>query len=83
MPFKLPAGLSRATAPTLVVVGQKEYGMMKQSARDLVAALPNAKGCIARKVGHNWSLEAPELFAQTVRAWIENKLLPDQLLPLS
>lgn len=81
--FRLPSGLETIAAPTLVIAGQKEYAAMKQSVRDLVAALPRAKGgflnlgkssSMAKE--HNWALTAPELFAQTVRAWIEEKLLP-------
>ena len=62
---------------------------MKQSARDLAAALPNAKavqvslgkaGTLASE--HNWALTAPLLFAQTVRAWIEDLPLPEALSPL-
>lgn len=82
MKFKLPAGLDRVTAPVLVLVGEKEQGIMRQSAHDLLKALPNAQGRIAPKVGHNWPLEAPELFIETVRAWIEDKPLSPVLLPL-
>jgi pimeloyl-ACP methyl ester carboxylesterase len=84
--FRLPAGLATATAPTLVVAGQREYGAMKQSVRDLVAALPCATGgflnlgkgsSMAKE--HNWALTAPELFAQTVRAWMEDRSLPREI----
>jgi pimeloyl-ACP methyl ester carboxylesterase len=36
--YRLPRGLDRATASTLVLAGKKEYSGMKQSVRDLVAA---------------------------------------------
>ena len=84
--FRLPSGLDRVTASTLVVAGQKEYPAMKQSVRDLVVALPNARGglvnlgkksSVAKE--HNWALTAPELFADTVRAWIENQPLPAEI----
>jgi pimeloyl-ACP methyl ester carboxylesterase len=85
--FRLPtAGLDRVTAPTLVVAGRKEYPAMKQSVRDLVAALPNARGGLVNlgkessmTKEHNWALTAPELFAATVRAWIENQPLPAEI----
>ncbi len=82
MRFSLPTGLNHANVPTLVLVGQKEYGVMHQSARDLVRALPNAKGFIAPGVGHAWNLQAPDLFTRTVRAWITDQPLPQELLPL-
>jgi pimeloyl-ACP methyl ester carboxylesterase len=84
--FRLPVGLEKATCPTLVLAGQKEYPAMKQSVRDLVAALPRAKGALinlAKKSSmakeHSWALTAPELFAQTIRAWIEEKPLPAEI----
>lgn len=84
--FRLPVGLEKATTPTLVIAGQKEYGAMKQSVRDLVAALPHAKGGLVNlgkkssmAKEHNWALTAPELFAQTVRAWIEKIPLPPEI----
>lgn len=85
--FRLPPGLERATAPTLVIAGQKEYAGMKQSVRDLVTALPHAKGGylnLGKKAStaqeHNWALTAPELFAKTVRAWIEDQSLPPAIV---
>lgn len=81
--YRLPEGLARASAPTLVVVGSKEYSAMKDSARELAAALPQAKAAqvnLGPKASlaseHNWALSAPDLFAQTVRAWIEDGPLP-------
>lgn len=87
--FRLPVGIEKAQAPVLVVVGKKEYMAMKQSARDLSAALPNAhsvvvswdeKSSLAQE--HNWALNRPDLFAQTVSAWLEDKPLPAELSKL-
>jgi hypothetical protein len=54
--------------------------------RDLVSALPNAKGGLinlgkgySMAAEHNWALTAPELFAQTVRAWMEGKSLSKEI----
>lgn len=87
--YRLPAGLEKANSPTLVIAGEKEYGAMKKSVHDLVAALPHAKGGLVnlgRKSSmaqeHNWALTAPELFAQTIRAWIEEKPLPADIQPM-
>lgn len=81
--FRLPAGLQKATAPALVLAGRREYAAMIQSARDLISILPRAKGGLVslgkkatRPQEHNWAMTAPELFAETVRAWIEEKPLP-------
>jgi pimeloyl-ACP methyl ester carboxylesterase len=84
--FRLPAGLEKATAPTLVVVGSKEYGQMKESGRDLLKVLPNARGAMVNLGSegslaseHNWAMTDPELFTATLKAWIENKPLPEEL----
>jgi pimeloyl-ACP methyl ester carboxylesterase len=87
MRFSLPTGVKQAVMPVLVVVGQREYKVMQQSARELVAALPNARGLIV-DVGHtmaenhNWNLNAPELFTRLVRAWMTDQALPKELKDL-
>ncbi|MGB7539790.1 MAG: alpha/beta hydrolase [Anaerolineales bacterium] len=84
--FRLPAGLEKAAAPTLVIAGRREYAAMKQSVRDLASALPHARGGFinlgknsSMAKDHSWALTAPGLFAQTVRAWIEEKPLPTEI----
>lgn len=81
--FRLPTGLEKASAPTLVLAGKHEYLAMQQSARNLAAALPNAvaglinlgkDSSLAKE--HNWALTAPQLFAAAVRAWIKDEPLP-------
>ena len=59
---------------------------MKQSVRDLVAALPDATGGLinlGKKFSmaneHNWALATPELFAQTIRVWINGKDMPEEI----
>lgn len=88
--FRLPAGLQQVQVPALVVVGQKEYGAMRQSARDLCATLPNAtarlvnlgkKASLAQE--HNWNMNAPELFSRMLRAWLSGQELPAELLALT
>ena len=87
--FRLPAGLEKAYAPTLVLAGSNEYKVMDQSVRDVAAAIPGAQARLVhhtRKLSmaeeHNWSMTAPELFNQTVRAWIEDQPLPVELQEL-
>ena len=84
--YRLPAGLEKVNVPTLALAGKREYSAMKQSVRDLVSVLPSAKGGLinlgknsSMAMEHNWGLTAPELFAQTVRAWIEGKSLPREI----
>jgi pimeloyl-ACP methyl ester carboxylesterase len=87
--FRLPAGLKRVTAPTLVVGGRKEYKIMHQSIQDVAAAIPGAQAYLVHHTKrmplneeHNWNLSAPELFTRTVRAWIEGRPLPSELQEL-
>lgn len=89
MAFRMPAGLEKVNIPTLVVCGNKEYREMKESARDLVAVLPHARGALV-SLGrgstlakeHSWAITAPVLFNAAVKAWIEDRPLPGELLPL-
>jgi pimeloyl-ACP methyl ester carboxylesterase len=84
--FRIPVGLERVQTPTLIVCGKHEYGVMRQSARDLAKALPNGQACevlyekkLSAAAEHNWNMTAPDLFTQMVRAWIAGQSLPVQL----
>ncbi len=74
--MELPQGVH---APVLVTFGQKEDFMVKRAARELSRALP-AQAVMAPGVGHIWNLEAPDLFTETVRAWMTDQPLPRQLV---
>lgn len=87
--FRIPPGLDRVTAPTLIVVGKGEYAAMRGSALDLAAAIPGSRAAQVvhgRKLTvaeeHNWNLVAPDLFTECVRAWIADQPLPAALEPL-
>ncbi len=75
---KLP---TERQVPTLIVVGQEEPFVTKHSAYEMSRVLPGATGVLVPGVGHLWNLEALDLFAQTVRAWIQDKPLPLKLVP--
>lgn len=77
--FSMPPGLTRLANPTLVCVGENEPGVMRRSACALVAAMPGASGRLVERAGHNWSLRAPALFNQTLRAWLAGQPLPSGL----
>jgi len=88
--FRLPQGLDQIKTPTLIISGKNEYAAMRQSARDIASSIPNSqvyevshlrKMSVAEE--HNWSLTSPELFTQTVRAWINDQPLPANLIQLS
>jgi pimeloyl-ACP methyl ester carboxylesterase len=77
--FRIPPNLDQVTVPTLFLVGQKELKLMHESMRDLLKAMPSAQGCVVANAIHNWSMQLPDLFTQTVRAWITDRALPTNL----
>jgi pimeloyl-ACP methyl ester carboxylesterase len=87
--YRVPQGLDRVAAPTLIVVGRHEYDSMRASARDLATAIPGSRAFevvhpqkMSLAGEHNWNLTAPNLFTSMVRAWIADQQLPDALQPL-
>jgi pimeloyl-ACP methyl ester carboxylesterase len=82
MLFKMPDGLENIEIPVLVLTGEKDYKIIKESARDLNRVIPISKGYMAPKVGHLWNLEIPQLFNKVLRRWIDDKSLNEDLLPI-
>ncbi|CAJ35310.1 alpha/beta fold hydrolase [Methanocella arvoryzae] len=80
MTYKLPAALKDIHVPVLALAGEKEYGMMKASARDIAATMPIATAYVVKGVGHTFSFEKPELYADLVRNWINDRPLPEKVL---
>jgi pimeloyl-ACP methyl ester carboxylesterase len=76
--MEVPQGVQ---TPVLVAFGQKEILMTRanRAARSLSHTLP-AKAVMASGVGHLWNLEAPDLFTDTVRAWMTDQPLPRDLV---
>jgi pimeloyl-ACP methyl ester carboxylesterase len=70
-------------SPVLVLVGQKETPVAKWMARRLWRTIPGARGAQVRGMGHVWNLQAPDLFADVVRAWVNDAPLPGPLLPFT
>lgn len=83
MLFKMPMGLEKASKPVLVVMGEKDYKIIKESAADILDVLPNSQGAMALKVGHLWNLESPELFSTVLRSWITDGPLTGNLKLIS
>lgn len=75
--------LSLPKRAALITVGAREIGVTRQRACELMAALGDVQGYRVSNVGHAWSLEAPELFDDVVRAWMEDAPLPPRLEPLT
>jgi pimeloyl-ACP methyl ester carboxylesterase len=85
--FRIPAGLNQVQVPALIIAGQHELALMRQSARDLAAALPAGRGYLiafSKRLAeeHAWNLHRPELFNAVTRAWLADEPLPPELIPL-
>lgn len=78
--FRLPTGLQEATVPTLVLAGQKELGIMRDSVHELTAALPNAQGYLISGADHAYLFAEPGRFTGILRAWFSSHQLPEDIL---
>ena len=64
-------------SPLLVVVGEKEPKASFGISRGYLKRYPNACGAVAVGMGHAWCLQAPDLFARMVRAWVTDEALAE------
>jgi hypothetical protein len=62
---------------------------MKGSTREIAGTLPNGEAFqvtypkgVPMREQHNWSMTYPDPFTKTVKAWIEDRPLPAELIPL-
>lgn len=87
--FRLPQGITNNTLPALIVCGKHEYKAMKDSARILLEVMSAGQIFLidlgensSLAAEHNWALTAPEVFANTIEAWLTNMPFPRVLVPL-
>jgi pimeloyl-ACP methyl ester carboxylesterase len=79
----LPAGLGKARCPVCVVAGAREPRVMRDSARDIVAALPGARGFLVDGALHNFPWTHAPAFNALLRAWLQGtELLQEGLQAL-
>ena len=64
--FDNTAGLSRITAPTLVMTGDRDRLVPPENARILMRGIRGARGVIVRDAGHCFFWEAPERAANAI-----------------
>jgi pimeloyl-ACP methyl ester carboxylesterase len=83
MAFGPPQGLEHVAVPTLLLTGDSELEILHRSAHDLAGRMRNARAGTVQGAGHAWNLASPELFADTVRAWMAGKPLPDRIQNLT
>ncbi len=64
-------GAERITCPALILRGEKSYINTPAQAAEIAARIPRAQLITLPGVGHHLSLEAPELFIQTVEGFFD------------
>jgi pimeloyl-ACP methyl ester carboxylesterase len=80
--FDARPDLAKVSARTLILAGEKEHATIRESLPVFERSIAGCVSMIVPGVGHGWSAEAPELFARTVRAWVTDSDLPNDLTPL-
>jgi pimeloyl-ACP methyl ester carboxylesterase len=78
--FQLPAELATRPHRLLAVAGDKEAQEIKAGLAEFGRVLPHAVAKVAPNVHHGWNGENPYLFNAMVRAWVEGKPLPTELM---
>ena len=66
--------------PVLAVVGEKDTAPARRAIPELMAAVPGSRGALVPGVGHQWNAEAPELFTEMVRQWVDDGTVHSDLI---
>lgn len=77
--FTPHARLADINVPTLFLAGANEHATIVNSLGEFERRMPQATARVVPRMGHAWCNEDPDLFAETLRAWITNAELPGQL----
>jgi pimeloyl-ACP methyl ester carboxylesterase len=77
--YQVPDDFSRSGGEILVTVGEKEKRIMKESFFSILDRHPRVKGAVILHTGHGFPFACPQLFNQTVEAWIHDRTLPGEL----
>lgn len=70
MRFEIPEAWSEFRGHALVMVGQRERALMRDSAVNIHAALPGSEFEIVEGCGHGIPLQRPDWFNDRVAAWL-------------
>lgn len=74
--FEVQGLLETIDIPTLIIAGGREHPSILNSLQVYQTGMPNCTARIAPDMGHGWCIEDPDLFAETVRAWMTEAPLP-------
>ncbi len=78
--MRQPPGLNDVVNPVLFVSGEKDPEAVRQSNVMLSETMRNAQSRMIRGMGHGWLAEAPDLHCRMVRAWLNDDVLPEELI---
>lgn len=69
--FELPAAWSKFHGRALVMVGERERRLMRDSANIIHAALPSSALSVVPGCGHGIPLQRPDWFDDRVIGWLD------------
>lgn len=75
MTFNIPEAFPKVQSKMLVTVGEKERGMMKKSAHDLVMCNANCHEIVWSNIGHGISFKEPDLFNNLLSKWLRDDVV--------
>ncbi|KAH7136755.1 Alpha/Beta hydrolase protein [Dactylonectria estremocensis] len=73
-------GMEKVVARTLVVAGGRmdDVAATKSQGAALRIGCPESKAAVVKDAYHPWNLQLPELFAQGILCWVEQRELPKE-----
>lgn len=80
--YGLPHGLEKVEIPTLILLGTQELGIIKKSMKKLAQTLPGNKAYMVNQETHTFLLQNKQLFNKIIKAWLQEKKLPGDLIPV-
>jgi pimeloyl-ACP methyl ester carboxylesterase len=77
---RIPDNLDAYKGPMLLVAGEREPKVVRQSLRAVIPVVPHAEIRLAPKMHHVWNVEDPALFDAMINTWLNGQVDP-RLLP--
>jgi len=77
--FRIPESRGDLYPPVLFMAGEKEHPLVLATLTKLLENIPGSQACLIKGLGHGWSAEDPELFAQALECWVNKVQLPESL----
>ncbi|KLU59847.1 carboxylesterase YbfK [Peptococcaceae bacterium CEB3] len=78
---EMPNGLAQAQVPTLVMAGEKEPRVMKQSVGEIAGALAVSQGVLLKGADHTYPWTRPDTFNGLVRSWLSEQNIEERRFP--